>query len=101
MGSSSKHNLNEAQTHTTQLVCETMARTIREKVCGQGGGFRRFGPSLSRQDLQSQPLNGGRLRDNTDSSSNDSTKPPDVILEIEFPNSMVENRCNDTMVSYF
>lgn len=48
------------------------------------------GPLSTSQYSQSSTPNGLRLRDNTDSLSDDSTQPPDVIFETEFSNLIVD-----------
>ncbi|KAF5475419.1 hypothetical protein F2P56_007225 [Juglans regia] len=66
-----------------------MVRSVRGGVHGRGGGFR---GSAHRgcviKDEQSPPTHGPRLRDDNPSLSEDSTQPPDVVFETEFPDRM-------------
>ncbi|XP_042982775.1 uncharacterized protein LOC122312037 isoform X2 [Carya illinoinensis] len=63
-----------------------MVRSVRRGVRGRGGGFG--GIFVQRPELQDEPSplqNVPTLRDDTDDSSDDSTQPPDVVFETEFP----------------
>lgn len=77
-----------------------MAQTIKGKICARSGGYERVGLVWIFGPLQSPPYVKKVLRDDTDSSSNESTQPPNVIFESEFQQSRVETGTPKTHLSH-